>query len=235
MTTADCLCRELAKRQGDCSSKCFGKLWLFESFSEEEYRLLQSVGRQRTFSKGQMVFLQGAPFDEMFLVKTGLIRLSKCFEDGSEVILGFRKSGELFGENALMGEEVFPMNAIAMEETLTCGAKIAGIEKIVLENPHIGWTMMKNMSLRIRALTARLESMAIGSLEERLFQTLTDIAKEHGVKKDNSYNMTFPLTHEELGFLVQAHRVSVTRALNNLLRSGRVARNGKMYLLPFSD
>ena len=36
-----------------------------------------------------------------------------------------------------------------------------------------------------------------------------------------------PFTHEELSFLVGAHRVSITRAMKTLREAGRVARRGK--------
>ncbi len=41
----------------------------------------------------------------------------------------------------------------------------------------------------------------------------------------------FPLTHEELGFLVGAHRVSITRAMKVLKESGKVVREGKTLIL----
>lgn len=230
--TTRCVCRELTERRQDCSSRCFCELWLFENFTEEEYDLLQTIGRQRVFAKGQTLFLEGTPSDEMFLVKTGRIKLSKYLDDGSEVILDFRKSGELFGENAFTGEEVFPMNASALEETVTCGARKADLERLILANPRVGLTVMRNMSKKMHALTIRLENMAIGDLEERLFQILFQIAKEHGVQAGTNRRIAFPLTHEELGFLANAHRVSVTKALNKLLRSGRVVREGKTYSLP---
>ncbi|MCF8107840.1 MAG: helix-turn-helix domain-containing protein [Desulfohalobiaceae bacterium] len=44
----------------------------------------------------------------------------------------------------------------------------------------------------------------------------------------------FPLTHEDLGFLVGAHRVSITRAMKELKQSGRIVSQGKTMLLPFS-
>jgi CRP/FNR family transcriptional regulator len=36
-----------------------------------------------------------------------------------------------------------------------------------------------------------------------------------------------PLTHEDLGFLVGAHRVSVTRIMKRLKETGKVTHDGK--------
>jgi CRP/FNR family transcriptional regulator, cyclic AMP receptor protein len=41
-----------------------------------------------------------------------------------------------------------------------------------------------------------------------------------------------PFTHEELSFLVGAHRVSITRAMKELKESGKVIQEGKRIILP---
>lgn len=226
------MCKDLTEKNNSKSSKCFGQLWLFESFNEDEYSLLKSIGIQKTISKGQTVFSQGTPADEIFLIKTGRIVLSKYLEDGSEITLGFRKNGELFGEDVFINDGFYPINASAMEETITCGAKRVDLEKIILEHPNIGLKMMRNMSKNMLNLTNRLEDLTIGDLEHRLYKALINIALEHGIKTNIGYRISFPLTHEELGFLVNAHRVSVTKTLNKLIKSGKIIREGKCFSFP---
>lgn len=226
-----CACKHLAEKCKNSSEKCFCQFWLFENFSEEEYGILKSIGRQKQYSKSQAVFFQGEPADEVFLIKCGRIRLSKYLEDGSEVILDFRSSGDLFGENAFNSEETFPVQAIAMEDTITCGAKKSDIEDVILKYPKIGIAMMKNMSEKMSNMTYRLETLSIGNLEDRLYKILVSIAKNHGHRSGKGFDIAFPLTHEELGFLANAHRVSVTKAVSRLLESGRIVREGKMYSL----
>lgn len=41
------------------------------------------------------------------------------------------------------------------------------------------------------------------------------------------WNIAFPLTHEKIGFLVGAHRVSITKALKKLQDAVRVRSKGK--------
>jgi CRP-like cAMP-binding protein len=232
--SANCLCKNEAGKNRNCSAKCFCELWLFENFSEDEYVLLQSIGKQKVITKGEMVFSEGDAADEIFLIKTGRIKLSKYLEDGSEIILDFRKHGEIFGEDAFFDKAVFPMYAVAMEETITCGAGKADLEMLILNNPHIGLAMMKNISAKLSALTNRLENVSIANIEDRIYQILKNIIKEHGIITRNNYQLPFALTHEELSFLANAHRVSVTKAVNKLVKSGKILKKGKIYLLPNS-
>jgi hypothetical protein len=40
------------------------------------------------------------------------------------------------------------------------------------------------------------------------------------------------LTHEDLGFLTGAHRVSITRAMKALKAAGKIIHQGKQIILP---
>jgi CRP/FNR family cyclic AMP-dependent transcriptional regulator len=115
-----------------------------------------------------------------------------------------------------------------IEDTLTCGFTRANFETLVRENPQIGLRVIRNMGKRIAFLTSRLESMSSGSVPERLFRVLSNIASEHGIL------VAFPLTHEELGFLLGVHRVTVTRAMKELTRTGKVLISDRGISLPCS-
>lgn len=71
-------------------------------------------------------------------------------------------------------------------------------------------------------LTSRAETMSASNLEERLYRVLATVAGEHGMKNKKGTAIQFRLTHEEPGFLVGAHRVSITRAMKNLRNSGKI-------------
>ena len=88
------------------------------------------------------------------------------------------------------------------------------------------------MSERIAYLTSRVGDLASTHLEERLYAVLTTVAREHGRRTEAGLVIEFPLTHEELSFLVGAHRVSVTKALKSLGEAGKVIREGRRLILP---
>jgi CRP/FNR family transcriptional regulator len=60
---------------------------------------------------------------------------------------------------------------------------------------------------------------------------LITVAKEHGIRTQNGLRIQFPLTHEELSFLVGAHRVSITKAMKALKKAGRLSQEGKTLII----
>jgi CRP/FNR family transcriptional regulator len=125
----------------------------------------------------------------------------------------------------------YPLTATCLEPTLSCGFRKTDFERLVLENPNIGLQVIKNLSKRIAWLTGRVGSLSFTNLEERLYEVLANVAREHGESREAGLAIQFPLTHEELGFLVGAHRVSITKALKSLKKSGKILQTGKTLIL----
>jgi len=230
-----CVCEELAGKDVVLSPTCIGHLWIFENLQPEELDALSKAALRKKYERGQAIFQQGDPAKEMFLVKAGRVKLSKVMEDGTEITLDMRKAGDFLGENMLSEDMDYPVTAWCMEDTLFCGFSKEEFEKLVLDNPNIGLQVIKNLSNRISWLTGRVGSMTVTNLEERLYGVLTHVAREHGTKSQRGFAIQFPLTHEDLSFLVGAHRVSISKAMKNLRQSGRIIQEGRTLILPLEQ
>jgi CRP/FNR family transcriptional regulator len=229
---AGCRCEEEAGGNLDLSPICIGHLWLFQHLSPTEQEAIgRSAVRKRSL-KGSLLFRQGDPADELFLIKGGRLKLSKVFEDGREVTLDIRKSGDFVGETLLSEAADYPVSAWCLEDTLTCGFDRRGFEQLVLAHPPIGLQIIRNMSERITSLTDRLGGLAGAPIEDRLLQTLVDLSRQHGVGHRQGKAIQLNLTHEDLSFLIGAHRVSVTRAIKNLRKSGKIIADGRSLIIP---
>jgi CRP/FNR family transcriptional regulator len=227
-----CTCEELAAGTAGMSPLCFAHLWLFQNLKEHEIQALTEAAWRKRYSPGELVFLQGDQARIMFIIKAGRVKLVKAGGDAGEVLVDIRKAGDFLGETFLSEDSSYPLTAECTEESLLCGFTKERFERLVTENPNIGLQIIRNMSDRISWLTSRVGSSSSTHLEERLQAVVTDLAREHGVTTDEGLVIRFPLTHEELGFLVGAHRVSVTKALKSLKAAGKIRQEGKHLVLP---
>lgn len=226
-----CLCQEIGGKDIELSPICLGQLWMFDNLAPSEVAALTRGAERKKMVKGQVLFMQSDPADELFLIKGGRVKLVKVFEDGRELTLDIRKSGDFLGENIFADQGEYPVNAICLEDTLTCGFSKSQFEQLVLKHPNIGLQVIKSLSERISSLTTRVGSLAFTNIEERLYSVLCNVAKEHGSSSPRGVVIQFPLTHEDLGFLTGAHRVSITRAMSALKRAGKIIFEGKKLIL----
>ncbi len=226
-----CLCQEIAGKDIKLSPTCIGQLWMFNNLEPSDLAALAKKAQRKKMVKGQVLFLQSDPADELFLIKGGRIKLVKVLEDGSELTLDIRKAGDFVGENVFLDQGKYPVSAICLEDTLTCGYSRSLFEQLVLKNPNIGLQVIRNLSERVSWLTSQVGSLAVTNIEERLYSVLCNVAKEHGSMSSRGVVIQFPLTHEDLGFLTGAHRVSITRAMAALRNAGKIILEDKRLIL----
>lgn len=232
MSVNKCLrCEKLTEELSLNKEACIKRLWLFQNLEPSDLEALGLHVSTERYSPGQLIFKQGDPANRMFIIKFGRIRLWKATDNGNEITLDIRQSGDVLGESMFNRDGIIPVNATCLERTATCGFTKDGFEQLVLSNPNIGLQVIKNLSLRIDWLTSRVGDMSYSNLEERLYRILVTVAQEHGRKSEQGIILPMPLTHEDLSFLVGAHRVSITRAMKELQNSGQVIREGKYLII----
>jgi CRP/FNR family transcriptional regulator len=215
----------------DLVPTCIGIVWIFEDLSPEERQALGACAIRKVYHEREVIFSQGEKADQMFLIKAGRVKLSKLTKEGGEIILDLRKGGDFIGENILHEEIDYPLSATCLAETLTCGFTKKIFEKMVLDYPSIGLQVIKNLSKRMTILSDRVESIALTTIAEKLYRSLLLVASEYGKKESKGFVIDLPFTHEELSFLVGVHRVSITRALKELRRTGRIIQDKKKITL----
>jgi CRP/FNR family cyclic AMP-dependent transcriptional regulator len=227
-----CLCQQIAGDDIELSPTCIGNLWIFEKLAPEDVQALAKKALRKKMKKRETVFMQGDSANEVFLIKGGRIKLTKVLENGTELMLDLRKSGDFVGENMFSDEGEYPVSAVCLEDTLTCGFTRNQFEELVLKHPTVGLQVIKTLSERISWLTTRVGNLAVSNIEDRLYRVLSNVAKEHGTKSPKGMVIQFPLTHEDLSFLTGAHRVTVTRAMKALKEAGKVILEDKLLILP---
>lgn len=223
-----CVCQSLAGPTANLSPRCFGHVWFFAGLPPEAWQSISGHLIRKRLSAGEELFRQGDRAESMYLIKAGSVKLWKLTEEGRNLTLDLRKSGDLLGESVLLEDQAdYPVGATCLEPTLTCGISRPLFEQLVMDFPSVGLIVIRNLSQRIQNLSGKVGALSEPNLEDRLYEVLANVAREVGTRVAGGWTIAFPLTHEEIGFLVGAHRVSVTRALGKLRELGKIATEGK--------
>jgi CRP-like cAMP-binding protein len=119
----------------------------------------------KDFPKGTLLFHEGDPGREMFIIQKGKVQVRKRVGSG-EKILTELGDGEFFGEMALLEG----MNRSATVEVIE-NSKILVInpetfENLLKGNPEITVKMLKKMASRLRNLDEHLETVLLESQKE---------------------------------------------------------------------
>jgi CRP-like cAMP-binding protein len=136
------------------------KVHLFENLSAGELEKIQTISRMEAFGRGDMIFKEGTPGDQCYVITNGEVRISKFIPNIGEEALAVLKPGDYFGEMALI--DTFPRsaNAIANSDVALLAITKADLDRILTLDRELGykllWAFTKTLSKRLRETNEKM-------------------------------------------------------------------------------
>ncbi len=111
---------------------------IFQAFSDADRAALSRALRERTVKKGQVLLREGDAGDEMFVVRRGIVVVSKAVTGPVEQVLARMGPGDFFGEMSLFDRE--PRSATIQADPETDVALLVldreSLETLIEANPR---------------------------------------------------------------------------------------------------
>jgi len=206
---------------------------LFQGMSDESLSRLAARGRERRFSQGDTLFVEGTKGGEFFLLLEGDVRLYKTSPDGQEVALRIIRPGEIFAEVVIFRDTTYPASAAALSAGSVFAMDRNSFAELLddkgFRNDFISMLMQKQ-----RYLTERILYLTTYAVEERFFKFLVEHYGTGGVyrvdmaKKDIASAIgTIPETLSRL--------INRLKGLGVLLWEGNTLKVDREYLENFME
>ena len=203
------------------------KVWYLQHFrmldalTEPQKRDIAKMTRMLEVTRGQRIYLPGDPSDQIFLLKTGVVKISTSGSE-QDTILALLYPGDIFGELAMIDESPRDHVAEAVEDTILCALNRDMLLQMVQQTPALGYQITKLMGLRLRRLRTRVEELLYKSAHERIARTLLDLGADYGVKDDDGILIPIHLNQGDLGNLVGLARETVNIVFQDLKQRGLI-------------
>mgnify|MGYP000029324209 FL=1 len=103
----------------------------------DRHRLGQSI-RVQAFKRGTTIFNSGEVCTDIYLIRSGLVKLDYCTRDGKELIKSFIAEGEVFGSlySQLTGKGA-TYSAVALEDVEVDMLSYSVLEALCKNNPEL--------------------------------------------------------------------------------------------------
>jgi len=189
---------------------------LFSDLSEREIAELDRITTIITVPRNR-VFYQPEDVGEMlFLLKQGRVQLYRISPEGKKLVIATLGPGTLFGEMALLGQQMHNAFAEALDDCQIFVISRANLERLILDKPEVGLRMLEITGKRLRDAEEQLDDIAFKGIPARLASLLLRLATEQGS------NEVTGLTHQDLAEMVGTYRETVTQILNDMKADGLI-------------
>lgn len=183
--------------------------------------LFDTVHHIKKIEKGTFLFQEGSLAEELYIVQSGILQISKIIPDGRELTLRMCSRGDFVGELNIFS----PAPRYLLSARVTEDGDVAVIKKEVLEEKlsndlPLALEFMKWMSQQFRKTQTKFRDLVLHGKKGALYSTLIRMTNSHGIKTNKGILIELPLTNQELANFCGTSREVVNRLLSDLRKAG---------------
>jgi CRP/FNR family transcriptional regulator, cyclic AMP receptor protein len=186
-----------------------------------EETLFQRFGKE--FPKGTVLFSEGEPGKEMYVLQTGRVTISKQVRD-VEKVLAVLGPGEFFGEMAIISNKPRNASATVSEEAKLLVIDPKTFEGMIRGNSEIAVRMIKKLAERLSEADAQIENLLLSDPSSRIVHQILQAAQSRGRTLEEGVEIDLPV--RELPRQIGVGEPAIRSMLDRLTRAGLIERSG---------
>lgn len=175
----------------------------------------------RTYPKDTMIFSEGQPGNELYIIQKGSVKISKIVND-KEVLLAMLKPGDIFGEMALLDNKARSASADAYEDSELLVVNRANFQQMITKQPQLITRLTTLLADRIWLIYKQLANTTMQNLTGRLYDALLIQLEKSRVpiRSGQSHQLNFGT--QELLKMVGVSAAEGNSALKELLKDQNI-------------
>ena len=186
--------------------------------------------RAVTFARHANVYTCGDQDEMVYFIETGQIKLLLLSPEGKECLLAIHSGGDVFGELCLAGLGARHETAVAMKQTklkqIPCAQFFARLSQDALSEGFVRY-----LAVRIADQQHVIANLVTADSEQRLGQTLLQLARTMGKKDPRSIRIELKISHEELSEMVGTTRPRISFFMQRFRNLGLLETNSDHFLI----
>jgi CRP-like cAMP-binding protein len=202
--------------------------------NEAQARLLSRYGRR--FAAGTVLFRDGEPATEAFLLQDGRVRLLKQ-AGRMERSLRVVRPGDLFGESALIKGAARSSTAIALDDGVALAFDHATFEQVLATSPEVAGRVLNQLIRRMRDAEDQIEILMLRDGQSKVVVALMKFAQQEQLAghAEPAGQISLTLSPLELSAQVGLDVDTVKRIVAQLREAGHIRIQDERVEVPNLD
>ena len=183
-----------------------------------------------TIKRHTNVYTCGDQDEMVYFIASGQIKLLMISSEGKECIIAIHSAGDVFGELCLSGLGARLETATAMKETMLKKIPCSQfLERLTHDSLCEGF--VRYLAVRIADQHQIIANLVTVDSEQRLGQTLLQLARTMGKKDPRSIRIELKISHEELSEMVGTTRSRISLFMQRFRNLGLIESNKDRFLV----
>lgn len=199
---------------------------VFSKLNHGELEKLDSCKGANKYSKGHLLFFEGANPTGVFCISRGTVKIYRMTGDGKVQIIKLAGPGDIVGYEAVLSHSHYKYFAEVIDEAVVCYIPKHHFLQMLKDNHPLTATLMQQLSLELINSDKRTTSMATKPVRERVAEALILLNEFFNSKKVNGSHPVISLSREEIAAYAGTATETAIRVLAEF-KSGKLIEMGK--------
>ena len=124
---------------------------VFEGLEDPEIAALSTAAVEQTYPVGTVLCREGNTEQTFYIVVDGMVAVTRRLQDGGTRQLSQRKSGEFFGEMALIESKPRAATVVTTTETTVLEISEKDFNQLLIKNPKVALSLLRGITATLRA------------------------------------------------------------------------------------
>lgn len=208
------------------------KLGSLSSLTAAQVEKLAASMSIKKIKRKERIFEEGESANMLYLLISGIVRISWVNQEGRRVLVSLFPPGEFFGLGSLFPQKRHPFRCDAVSDCTIGMIKPEIFVDILLGIPFEAYIRCTELTMgRVWGMFLRcVRGMGI-NLRKRLALELLELGASFGVEDSRGRILSARPTHEDLADAVGASRQKVSECLGDFERRRVVIREGRRLII----
>jgi len=166
-------------------------------YSKAVYLIEKSEEITRLYPKDTMIFSESQPGHELYIIQKGSVKITKIVED-KEILIAILKTGDIFGEMALLENKPRSASATAYEDSTLMAVNKVNFQRMVSQQPQMITRLTQLLSERIWLMYGQLRNTQLTNPLGRIYNALWLQLEKARVNINSKTSYTFNMGPKEL-------------------------------------
>ena len=196
---------------------------LFAGIEKQKMSHIVKCGQVYGCNPGHILFHEGEPAVQFYLVLNGRLKLSKLHEDGKEVLVRYVTSGEMTAAVSVFNKKKYPVSAHAVGTAEVIGWGRKALIEIMPLYPQFTINLLHTVVERLDDIQNRYLELHAERVEQRIAKTLLRFMSQSGRKLEKGVLIDFRLSRQDLADYAGTTLYTASRILSLWEKKGWVA------------
>ncbi|MDR2784121.1 MAG: Crp/Fnr family transcriptional regulator [Treponema sp.] len=189
----------------------------------------------RVYPKNTMFFCENEPGDELFIIQKGSVKITKI-QENKEVLLAVLKTGDIFGEMALLESKPRSASAIAYEDCTVMAVNRANFQQMVSSQPQMIARLTILLAERIWLIYKQLANTLIRDHLGRAYDMLLMQLERNRVNVSSTQAYLFDFGPKELITMLGLSQSESFEVISALLENKHIhVQQDKLFVQNISE